>query len=500
MSEPLLQLHAIQKSFADNSVLKGIEMQVLPGQVFALIGGNGAGKSTLMKIITGLYKANAGQMKIRGEAVHFHSPSEAHKHGVYLVPQEPLIFPNMTVEENIAIGLKQPKKEVIKKIRHFNCELGWNLDLKRTASTLSIAEQQLVELLRGLVRDAKLLILDEPTSTLTPHEITALFKTIRKLSHDGKGIIYITHRFTEIFELAHHVAVLRDGVISASGPVSEFTYEKLVQSLMPAGAGYQTRNLVNTRNDTGDTMNTKPVLEVADLFGKRFQFISFSVHEGEVVGIAGIVGAGRTELAEAIFGICPHTSGEIRLSGQRISRRSVRERMRAGLVYVPEDRNSHGIFPIASLKGNLSSSTLHTMRSCFFPFKEEKELARHYIQQLKVKSTDSSQTVDSLSGGNQQKVVLGKVLAAHPKVILLDEPTRGIDASARLDIYERISSLKKQGMGIVLISSDLEEIIALSDHVLVMHEGKIVKKLEGDDLTLPHITSASFGVNEEVSL
>ncbi|MCQ6265202.1 sugar ABC transporter ATP-binding protein [Fictibacillus sp. WQ 8-8] len=497
--ESLLQMSEIKKQFSENLVLKGVDMSVLSGQIHALIGGNGAGKSTLMKIITGLYQADSGQLLMKGEQVHFNSPAEAHKKGIYLVPQEPLIFPNMSVEENISIGLKQPKKTVKQKIRELNSKLGWNLDLSRSASTLSIAEQQLVELLRGLMRDAELLILDEPTSTLTHHEISSLFRIVKQLASSGKGIVYITHRFSEIFELAHHISVLRDGVISASGPVSQFSYEKLVQNLMPEGKTFDSKASVSPCRQEGKAEDKTPILSVKNLFGKRFHSVSFTVCKGEVVGIAGIVGAGRTELAEAIFGISQCASGEVCLEGEDITTFSVRERIDRGLVYIPEDRYAHGVFSIASLKGNLTSAILHKGKGWILPFKQEQKIAEQYISQLNVKALNCRQSAESLSGGNQQKIVLGKYLAAKPKVILFDEPTRGIDASARLDIYELISELKKKGISIVLISSDPEEIMALSDHVWVMHEGKLVKKLEDDAITLDQITSASFGVEEEVT-
>ncbi|MGG1575435.1 sugar ABC transporter ATP-binding protein [Fictibacillus sp. NRS-1165] len=497
--ESLLQMSEIKKQFSENLVLKGVDMNVLSGQIHALIGGNGAGKSTLMKIITGLYRADSGQLFMKGEPVQFNSPGEAHKKGVYLVPQEPLIFPNMTVEENISIGLKQTKKVLKQKMRELNSTLGWNLDLSRLASSLSIAEQQLVELLRGLMRDAELLILDEPTSTLTHHEISSLFKIVKQLAHSGKGIVYITHRFSEIFELAHHISVLRDGVISASGPVSHFSYEKLIQNLMPEGKTFGSTMSVDYCKQEEKTEDKTPILTVKTLFGKRFRSVSFNVFRGEVAGIAGIVGAGRTELAEAIFGISQCVSGEVFLDGEDISTLSVRERIDRGLVYIPEDRSAHGVFSIASLKGNLTSAILHKGKGWFLPFKQEQKIAEQYLRQLSIRALNSCQSAESLSGGNQQKIVLGKFLAADPKVILFDEPTRGIDASARMDIYELISELKKKGISIVLISSDPEEIMALSDHVWVMHEGKLVKKLENDAITLDQITSASFGVEEEVT-
>ncbi|HET7580632.1 MAG TPA: autoinducer 2 ABC transporter ATP-binding protein LsrA [Bacillales bacterium] len=493
----LIDLWSMSKQFSGHSVLKGVELTLKKGEVFALVGGNGAGKSTLMKIITGLYRADAGEIRIKGKPVHFLNPADAHKHGVYLVPQEPLIFPNMTIEGNITIGLKEKKAVLRKKIRDILHQLGWNIDPQQSALTLSIAQQQLVEILRGLVREAEILILDEPTSTLTFAEIDSLFENVKRLTKDGIGVFYITHRLSEVFDLADSVAVLRDGVISLKGPVEDFTYETLLEGLMPISKNDDDPGPMESHNEPVKNkpfIKDEPVLSINNLTGGRFQNVSFDLYPGEILGLAGVVGAGRTELAEAIFGLNSWQSGTILLKGSDIRHDSVRGRMNKGLVYVPEDRHAHGIFSMASIRKNMSSTVLHRLKGLFLPVKREVELSQKYIGTLKVKATDQNQILSTLSGGNQQKVVLAKYLAAGPEVIILDEPTRGIDANARLDIYKMIEHFKNEGLAVLLISSDMEEIVQLSDRVLVMHEGTIARTIEKEEISMGTITSAAFGI------
>jgi AI-2 transport system ATP-binding protein len=499
--EQLIHIQQIYKQFAGTPVLKGVDLTLHKGEIFAIVGGNGAGKSTLMKIITGLYRPDQGHMVIEGKEAQFYQPADAHRQGIYLVPQEPLIFPNMTIRENVTIGLHESKAECEKRMKNYLSMLGWRLDLTRKGFSLSIAEQQLVELLRGLIRHAKILILDEPTSTLTFSEINSLFATMKKLTNEGLGVFYITHRLSEIFELADSVAVLRDGVISAKGAVHDFSYESLLAGLMPE----QNRNIeqeeikppwtVRIAENAGKAKD--PILTVNNLSGDRFQNISFELFPGEVLGIAGVVGAGRTELASSIFGLVPWDSGEVLLQQKSIKKLSLRERIKQGLVYVPEDRHQHGIFPIASIKMNITSTILPTFKHLFLPFKQEKEISTKAIEKLKVVTTGQQQLLSDLSGGNQQKIVLSKYLETSPKVMILDEPTRGIDASTRGDIYQIIADLKENGLAVILISSDTEEIVQLSDRVLVMHEGRMTTFIDKEDLTVDAITTATFGMKKE---
>ncbi|CAM4218129.1 sugar ABC transporter ATP-binding protein [Bacillus paramycoides] len=486
---PLLQVTKMSKSFSDQLVLKEVNLQLECGDVYALVGGNGAGKSTLMKILTGLYSYDSGKMYVKGEVQQFSNTAEAHQHGIYLIPQEPLIFPHMTIEENICIGMKVKKKELRNKINKLLEDLGWNIQLHELGLSLSIAQQQLVEILRGLIREAEILILDEPTSTLTTHEIKSLFVLMKSLREKGIGMIYITHRFPEIFEIANKVAILRDGMIVSQGDVSSYTYDMLMEGLLPKGYKLEEKKEIIQE----ETEYSEKILDVTNVSGYAFQNISFTVHAGEVVGIAGIVGSGRTELAESIFGLMPLKSGSVLLEGKSITKYSIQKRIEEGMVYVPEDRAGNGIFSIASVKENITSASLNSTSSFFLNNKKESALTNSYINQFRIVVPHMNEEMTSLSGGNQQKVVLAKYLACNPKVIILDEPTRGIDAKARLEVYETIQSLKREGLAIILISSDLEEIVQLADRVYVMRNGEFVSHIEKKEMSIDEVTRLAYG-------
>ncbi|OJE43516.1 sugar ABC transporter ATP-binding protein [Bacillus proteolyticus] len=486
---PLLQVTKMSKSFADQLVLKEVNLQLERGDVYALVGGNGAGKSTLMKILTGLHSYDSGEMFVKGEVKQFSNTAEAHQHGMYLIPQEPLIFPHMTIEENICIGMKAKKKELRNKVNKLLEELGWNIQLHNLGLSLSIAQQQLVEILRGLIREAEILILDEPTSTLTTHEIKSLFVLIKSLREKGIGMIYITHRFPEIFEIANKVAILRDGIIVSQGNVSNYTYDMLMEGLLPKG--YKLEEKKESVQEEIEFSET--ILDVMNVSGYAFQNISFTVHAGEVVGIAGIVGSGRTELAESLFGLNPLKAGSVLLERKCITKYSVHKRLKEGMVYVPEDRAGNGIFSIATVKENITSASLNSISSFILNKKKESALMNSYINQFRIVVPHINEVMTSLSGGNQQKVVLAKYLACNPKVIILDEPTRGIDAKARLEVYETILSLKRKGLAIILISSDVEEIVQLANRVYVMRNGEFVSHLEKKEISIDEVTRLAYG-------
>ncbi|WIY59209.1 sugar ABC transporter ATP-binding protein [Bacillus arachidis] len=492
---PLLEVKQISKSFSNQLVLKEVTLELERGDVYALVGGNGAGKSTLMKILTGLYSYDAGEMYVKGREQSFSNPAEAHSNGIYLIPQEPLIFPHMTIEENICIGIKAKKKELRKKVKDLIKSLGWNIELSAIGSSLSIAQQQLVEILRGLIREAEILILDEPTSTLTTHEIKSLFVLMKSLKEKGIGMIYITHRFPEIFEIANKVAILRDGIIVNQGNVSDYTYDMLMEGLLPKD--YKQEKKKEALQET--IKHFQRVLEVTNLSSDIFQNISLTVHAGEIVGIAGVVGSGRTELAEALYGLRPVLSGAILLEGKSIAKYSTSRRLDEGLVYVPEDRAGNGIFSIASVKENITSASLHRLSFFFLNHKKESALTKVYISKFRIAVPSKDEKMTSLSGGNQQKVVLAKYLACEPTLIILDEPTRGIDAKARLEVYEAIQSLKQSGLAILLISSDVEEIVQLANRVYVMRNGEFVSHLGKEEICIDEVTRLAYGGREGVT-
>lgn len=492
----LLSVRGVLKQFGLNVVLKGIDLDVGEGEVLALIGGNGAGKSTLMKIIMGIYQPDEGSLSIAGERIHTFKPSVSLAKGIYMVPQEPMLFPNMTVEENIIIGFKEKAGELHKRLVKIMDDIGWHLDLTRKAMSLSIAEQQLVEILRGLLREARVLILDEPTSALTFDEVESLFKIVEDLKQKGIGIIYITHRLAEVFQIATHVAIMRDGVITLKGKVSEFTREMLVKGLLPPNMDEQEAKEASGSAANLDYANMKPVFELVNYSGYGFENINLKVYPGEILGVAGVVGAGRTELATTIFGRDKTLGGKAILDGKDVTGLSTSEILKAGINYVPEDRRLNGLFSISDVAANTTSALLgdKQMGGIFLNRKKEQEVTQKYVDDFRTKVTGQEQLVGSLSGGNQQKIVIGRALSTNPKLVILDEPTRGIDAAARGDVYAIIHKLRSQGVAIMLISSDMEEIVEMSDRAVVVFQGRIRGELSKSEISQASLMASSFGV------
>ncbi len=489
--DAMLSVRGITKAFGSNSVLKGIDMDIARGSVVALIGGNGAGKSTLVKIIMGIYQPDDGEIFLEGKPAKLGKPSASLAAGIYLVPQEPMLFPNMTVEENVLMGFKEKTRDLHRRLVELLAHLGWSMDLSRKAATLSIAEQQLVELLRGLMRDARLLILDEPTSSLTFNEVESLFKIVADLKAKGISIIYITHRLTEVFQIADQVLIMRDGVITLDGPVSNFTREMLVAGLLPPNVEIRS---MGASCKPVNYEGTQPALVVEHLTGYGFRDVSLKVFPGEVLGLAGVVGAGRTELATTIFGRDVVKGGKVSICGRDVTGLSTRQMLDAGLNYVAEDRFLNGIFRLSDVAANTTAANLHRMSRFFINFKKERVITDKFVKAFRTKVTGRDQAIGSLSGGNQQKVVIARSLATDPKVLILDEPTRGIDAAARGDVYTIIEQLKEQGLAILLISSDMEEIVELSDRAVTMYCGHINNEFAKCDICQDNLMSAAFGV------
>jgi len=497
-NKKLLSVRGMTKSFGSNSVLKGIDLDLDCGEILALIGGNGAGKSTLMKIIMGIYQPDEGRIYLSGQLAHLTKTSIAISEGIYMVPQDPMLFPNMTIEENITMGFKEKISELRCKIKAVMDDIGWKLDLSRIASSLSIAEQTLVEIIRGLLREANILILDEPTSALTFDEVESFFRVVRELRQKGIGIIYITHRLSEVFEIATHVSIMRDGLITLNGPVCDFNFEMLVKGLLPPG----TINKIKKGRPT-ETLDysLKPVLELKDLSGHGFNNISLQVYPGEILGVSGFVGSGRTELFSTIFGRDKVLKGHIILNGKDITGYSTKQVIEAGINYIPEDRHKHGLFKLSSVMENITSAMLddRSLGKMFLKRLAEFKLTKKIVDDFSIKITDQDQPAESLSGGNQQKVVLGRSLSTKPKLVIMDEPTRGIDAGARGDVYNIINYLRDQDVAIILISSDIEEIIEMSDRAVTIFHGSINGEFRKDEITEENLMAASFGfhVNRE---
>lgn len=486
----LLKCSNICKSFANVNVLKGIDLTLNEGEVLSIIGGNGAGKSTLMKIIMGIYEKDEGELTIRGETIKNMVPAKALKSGVYLVPQEPLLFPNMTVLENVFLGLSGDAKGNERYLKELLDDLEWGIDFNRLAITLSIAEQQLVEILRGLVRKSKILILDEPTSSLTYNEIKSLFELIAKLRKDGVGIIYITHRLNEVFEIASRIVILRDGKVTLEGAVSDFDESDLIKALLPDNATITQYKA--SRDESFE--DAKVMFKVDNLSGNGFKDVSFEIKSGEVLGIAGVVGAGRTELAETIFGRDDIKQGQVFIESTNITSMKTSEIIDLGLNYVPEDRFKNGIYRISSISENITASSLGAMKGIMIDSEVEMNQYEYFKKRFNIVCRDADQEIGNLSGGNQQKIVISKAVASIPRVLVLDEPTRGIDAGAREDVYKIIQQLKSTGVGLMVISSDMEEIVQLSDRVVSMYRGKINGEFKGDDINIDKLTAAIFGI------
>ena len=492
--QKLLAVKGITKAFGQNKVLKGVDITVDRGEVLALIGGNGAGKSTLMKIIMGIYQPDGGQIFIDGREVQMSSPSVALAEGVYMVPQEPMLFPNMNVLENITMGFEESIKSLRSRLVQIMSEIGWEMDLNRKASTLSIAEQTLVEILRGLLRNSKILILDEPTSALTFDEVEAFFKVVKDLRERGIGIIYITHRLAEVFDIATHVSIMRDGQITLEGPVENFTREMLVQGLLPPDATNEKEIKEHTAEI--DYEHLKPIFELQNLSGYGFQDISLKVYPGEILGIAGVVGAGRTELVSTIFGRDKVLSGKVFLDGEDITGKKTKDVLFAGINFVPEDRHRHGLFKISSIAANITSASLKDkfMGKLILNRKLENKISDQYISDFRIKTMGHDELAGSLSGGNQQKVVISRALSTKPKLVIMDEPTRGIDAAARGDVYSIIHHLREEGVAVLLVSSDMEEIMELCDRTITVFQGHINGEFSGSDINQDNLTAASFGM------
>lgn len=486
--ENLLELNNIWKIFDGVPVLKGLDISLMKGEVHAILGGNGSGKSTLMKIISGTYQYSNGAIKYLGKEVNFTRPYQAHREGIYLVPQEPKIFPYLSILENITIGLSKVNGETIDKVKNIADRIGFKVSLRDDAGKLTIANQQLVEIIRGLIRDAKVLILDEPTSTLTVKEVKSLFDIVRPLLKNDIGVFFISHRINEIFDFSDRISVLRDGNIVLSGKTSDFKPIDLIKAMI-GNSDYNISQNDNTEYNIG-----KVVLSVHNLSSEIFKNISFDVRESETLGIAGIVGAGRTELASAIVGLEPYHSGEVIMNGKKLIPCDAKSAREAKISYIPEDRHKYGIFLDIPFYETISSEILKKISKVFLNKKQEKEISKKYVDELKIKVLNEEQYSRMLSGGNQQKVVISKILTTDPKVVILDEPTRGVDANAREDVFQIVRNLKKKGVAVILISSDLEEVINNSDRIIVIHSGEINLELDKKDFSIEVITQASFGV------
>ena len=493
--ETLLSLRRIRKTFPGVVALDGVDFDIRRGEVHAIVGENGAGKSTLIKIIAGAYQPDEGEIIWEGNEVKLRTPNEALSLGIATIYQEPMLCPDLSVAENIFLSMLSKSfriiswREINRRVNSLLEQVGISLPLNSPVSQLSQAQRQMVEIAKALLRDAKLLIMDEPTSSLSEAEIERLFDVVIKLKRRGVGIIYISHRIEEVFRLADRVTVLRDGKHVGTFDVRDVDEESLIQLMVgrPIDQYYW----------RAPAKHGEVLLQVTGLrMRNRFSDISFTVHSGEVVGIAGLVGSGRSSIAQAIFGILQPESGEVFFCGERVQIKSPADAIRLGIVYVPEDRLKQGIIGQMNVRENLTLAVLRQLSKAYITsIRREEDASKAIVESLRIHPPDLKRMVRFLSGGNQQKVVLGKWLLCRPKLLILDEPTRGIDVGAKAEVHRLIGELAKSGVGILLISSELPELLAMSDRVLIMRDGRIVGEMSRSEATQEKVISLAIGVD-----
>lgn len=484
-------LTGVSKRFLNVKALNDVSIDVRGGEVLALMGENGAGKSTLLRIMTGAYQADAGEIVLDGNPVKFFSPQDSRRAGVRVAAQEPDIVTGTTVAENLFLG-ELPKRKglfVDRAKLHRNAtkllasfRFGRNINPNMPADRLSPAQRQMIEILRSLRGDLKILALDEPTSSLSESETEDLFSLINELRDRGVGIIYVSHRMKEVLKLADRVTVLRDGTLVGTKPARDLDEATLIRMMVGRPLSDVMRH---ERHGT-----EKEVLKVSALQSKQLHDISFTLRRGEVVGLAGLIGAGRTELAKTIFGELPHESGSITIDGVPCQVRRPKQAIKAGVAYVPEERKAEGLFLERSVLENASVVVLKKLSPMrFINRRRELEVVGRLVKRLRVKTPNLEQAIGKLSGGNQQKVILARWLAIAPKVLILDEPTRGIDVGAKAEIYALIEELAKDGMAVILISSELPELLGLADRILCMQGGRINGELSRENATEESVLS-----------
>ena len=496
MSEqtPILTTHDLHMAFGGVDVLKGINFSLFAGEVLGLVGENGAGKSTLAKIVAGVHQPSQGEINYQGQTVQIPSPHVATKLGIALIHQEPLTFPDLDVAENIFAGRQPLNGGVVnwnamyKRAAELLASLSVQIDPHSKVRGMSIADQQMIEMAAALSQEVKVVLMDEPTSSLTPNEVAHLFTNMRRLRDQGVAIVFISHRLEEVFEICDRVLVLRDGELVGERVTKATKVEEIIRLMV----GRQLSALYEKKTGAN---NGQLMLEVKNLSRtKKFADISLDVHAGEIVGLSGLVGAGRTDVGRALFGMLDTDSGEVWLSGKPVKIKSPRAAMGYGLVYVPEDRQHHGLLMPMAISQNMTLSILEQLSpSGWLRGQAEQTVTNEYTEKLHIVLRNISQAVRELSGGNQQKVVLSKWLLTRPKVLILDEPTRGIDIGAKAEVHRLMGELASQGLAILMISSELPEILAMSDRIVVMREGRVVAQLDKADATQERIMAAATG-------
>ncbi|TZE81394.1 xylose ABC transporter ATP-binding protein [Calorimonas adulescens] len=504
MSGYILEMKNISKEFSGVRALNNVCLKVKKGEIHALCGENGAGKSTLMKILNGIYPygSYSGEIIYNGEKLILRSIRDAEKYGIAIIHQELALIKELSVAENIFVGNEPNNSGIInfnemydKTLSLLN-ELGLNINPYTKIKNLGIGQQQMVEIAKALSRKTSLLILDEPTASLTDPEVEILMGILRQLKINGVTCIYISHKLDEIFKIADSVTVLRDGNTVGSAEIEDITEEEIIRMMVGreiTDLFFREEHIIG--EEILKVMNFN-VYDITHINKKIVDSVNFTLRKGEILGIAGLIGAGRTELVSSIFGSYPgRFSGEIYLEGRPVKIQGPVDAMRNGILMVPEDRKRQGLVRSMSVKENITLATLDNYRTLLGKINEVEEIVntRKYINKLRIKAVDFNFSVNKLSGGNQQKVVLAKTLLADPKILILDEPTRGIDVGAKYEIYRLMFELVKSGISIIMVSSELPEIIGISDRILVMHEGKITGEFVNENVTQEMIMKSAIG-------
>ena len=487
MSEYLLEMKGISKSFPGVKALQNVNYQLKAGEIHALLGENGAGKSTLIKVLGGIYHPEEGSIFIDGNEVSINGVNDARDNGISIIHQELVLVPRMTVAENIFLG-REPKgafgvdkikmtADAQKMLDNFNV----GVDADTEIADLTIAKQQMVEIVKAISFNCRILVMDEPTSSIAEKEVNALFDIMRDLTKRGVGIIYISHKMSEIFEVCDRVTVLRDGTYVDTCEVAQTNRDHLVSLMVGRELDkYYVRDHVASK----DVVLKCTHINDGKKLHSRVKDVSFELHRGEILGFSGLVGAGRSETMQCIFGLTKGSKGEIELEGRKVNIRNAVDAMNLGIAMVPEDRKLEGLYHVQSVRFNSTIEVLHEFINHFYVNTgREIEITQEYIDKMHTKTPSQEQTVTNLSGGNQQKVMIGRWMATHPKVLILDEPTRGVDVGAKAEIYEIMNELTKQGVSIIMISSELPEIINMSDRVYVMYEGNVTGCIDQKDIS-----------------
>ena len=479
-----LELRAVSKAFGSVVALRSGTLRVRPGSIHALVGENGAGKSTLIKIAAGVHRRDGGEMLLGGESVDFGSTAESKAAGIAVIYQEPTLFPDLSVTENIFMGrqLLGSGRRIDRHAMYEEAErlftgLGVDLDPRRPALGLSIADQQIIEIAKAISLDARVLIMDEPTAALSGVEVERLFTVARRLRDEGRALVFISHRFDEVFALCDTVTVMRDGDYIDTVPIADTTVDAMVALMV----GREVSDLFpKTPSTPGDV-----VLEVEGLTSPGvFHDVSFTVRAGEIVGLAGLVGAGRSEIVRAVFGVDGYDEGSVTLGGRRLRRRDPADSIRAGLAFIPEDRRQQGLVTDASVAHNIAGVIRTRLaKAGLITQAAENTAARTWAARLEVKTGALDMLASTMSGGNQQKVVIAKWLATEPKLLIIDEPTRGIDVGTKAEVHRLLSELASQGLAVLMISSELPEVLGMADRVLVVCEGRLTADIPRDEAT-----------------